>query len=168
MVDGNEYTKADQLIQEFRMTYPNLSNYTDEQILMILADQGQYMDGDIDLPDVHTMETKVVLVGYSIIPDAVVLEVGDGPALTLARVKRYTQMTKKAICFASQEGIAKMRGVRKMTINNHLKVLVDAGYLVCVASGTGKPNVYKVTKRYEDALPKNAKLVIKGGNGEEK
>jgi hypothetical protein len=86
--------------------------------------------------------SKELLTNYTPAMDVIVKELGAITALVYGRVWRYCQGEYEE-CFASQSTIAADLGLSRKTVNEHLELLVKAGYLT-VTDKAG------VTKTYRD------------------
>lgn len=81
--------------------------------------------------------------GWTPLMDAMVRELGLVRAAVYGVVWRHCQM-KDRVCKASQETLAEILGIDRVTLNRHLKALVEAGYLIdTTPDRRNAPHVYK-------------------------
>jgi len=83
--------------------------------------------------------------GFTPIIDSIVSELGLMSAAVFGKVWRYSQMPD-GVCTASQERMAGELGITRISVNQHLKILVASGYLKDLTpSLVGKPHTYADT-----------------------
>lgn len=89
--------------------------------------------------------TKVTLKGFTPVLDSMVQEHGLITSAIYSRIVRFSEM-EKGHCDASQERIGKALKLSRKTVNEHLQILVEKGYLADLTPDlTNKPHHYKPT-----------------------
>lgn len=84
---------------------------------------------------------------FTPVPDALVAKFGLVTAAVFGRVWRYSQASR-GVCDASQQKIADELGLDRVTVNLHIKKLVDGGYLKDrTPTVTNRPHTYAVTDK---------------------
>ena len=90
--------------------------------------------------------SKTELRNFTPCIDSITEKYGLVTSAVFGAVWRYCQMGKGA-CYKGQNGIAKNLNMSRVTINKHLKILVDEGYLEIVGKSDAGSNYYKDTGR---------------------
>jgi DnaD/phage-associated family protein len=89
--------------------------------------------------------TLATVDGFTPLIDALVQQFGIVTAAVFGKVWRYCQMSD-GVCKASQERLARELGMNRVTINQHIDILVKAGYLKDKTPNlSGKPHEYADT-----------------------
>lgn len=83
--------------------------------------------------------------GYTVAFDVVTNQHGIITSLVFGHVWRYCQM-RAGQCWASQKRLAEDLGLSRATLNKHLSILVDSGYL-SVTHQEGGTNIYNDTHK---------------------
>jgi DNA-binding Lrp family transcriptional regulator len=89
--------------------------------------------------------TLATVDGFTPLIDALVQQFGIVTAAVFGKVWRYCQMSD-GVCKASQERLARELGINRVTVNQHIDILVKAGYLKDKTPNlSGKPHEYADT-----------------------
>lgn len=83
--------------------------------------------------------------GFTPLIDGVVMEVGLVSAAVFGKAWRFCQMSD-GVCKAAQDRIANELGISRATVNTHMAILTEAGYLEDTTPNLlGLPHVYRDT-----------------------
>ena len=86
---------------------------------------------------------------FTPVPDSLVTKFGLVTAAVYGRIWRYSQASR-GVCDASQQKIADDLSLDRVTVNLHIKKLVDGGYLKDkTPTVTNRPHTYAVTDRLQ-------------------
>jgi len=88
--------------------------------------------------------SKTELKNFTPCIDSITEKYGLVTSAVFGAVWRYCQMGKGA-CYKAQCGIAEKLNMSRVTINKHLKILVDEGYLEIIGKSDAGSNYYKDT-----------------------
>lgn len=84
---------------------------------------------------------------FTPLPDSLVEKFGLVTAAVYGRIWRYSQ-ARRGVCDASQQKIADELGLDRVTVNQHIKKLVETGYLDDrTPTVTNRPHTYSVTNK---------------------
>ena len=100
--------------------------------------------------------TLATVDGFTPLIDALVQQFGIVTAAVFGKVWRYCQMSD-GVCKASQERLARELGMNRVTVNQHIDILVKAGYLKDTT-----PNLHGKPHEYADTGKANLSISITG------
>ena len=89
-------------------------------------------------------------ISSSLLPDALVADVGLVTAGVLAAMWRFSRQSAQHVCTASAAAIGNRVGLRSRNVYAHINRLIQRGYVIDLTPGvTGRPHHHQMTEKTE-------------------